>query len=161
MALEALRNLFRGTAPAAPRAPTPAFGRILETTVIVQCTVPANTPAGSITQCNAIIDPSTGAVPTAPVPSNEMWVIDDLYITGSGDLGGIDGFALVRKNFTEDAIKDGPLSSRQVSNPSRPRIQAKQFNATETLTFHLINTVAVGASPATVKYYLHLLRYVR
>jgi len=134
-------------------APTPALVFDKRITVIAEVTVPANTPANASNNINFTIDPKVGAVTQYTIPKGFRFVLVDMYIKVSGDVG-VDGIAKLKRNFFEDHVITPPLSTMLVSNPSRPSIAGKAWEEGDVISGEYINLSATGSNSAKVTFYL-------
>jgi len=129
----------------------------IQMTIIAQYTVAQNQAANSVIPCSMIIDPQTGSVQRYPIPTNEVWVIEDVYKTGSINVDAVVQFI---KNDFETLFITDPLSTLDVSNPAKPRYDKKILKGNDALTLKAINLVAGSSSGATTdKFYIKVTRY--
>ena len=148
--LENLRSFIFGAKPTVAPTAKPFLRRItVECTVSIQ----ANTPANASNNVTFVVDPKVGGVTSYTIPKGQTWNLIDAYIKASGDVGA-DGIAKLKLNFFKDHVILPPLSTMLVSNPSRPQISPKTWNEGDTISGEFVNTVAVGASAVTNKFYL-------
>ena len=155
---EAVKKLFGGEAAAAPGVPAPAPTKLMETTVQVQINLAANLPANSLTHCKLMIDPTTGFQDTIQIPPNEVWVIDDIFVSASQT---VDGQLVIRRNTRDVMTTTHPINSLLISNPSRPKLTVPLvFKGGEIIDAQFINLAAVGASAVTEYALVHVTRYI-
>ncbi len=150
--LENLRSFLGAKQPSSPFAPT-SLPYLRRQTVEVDVSIPANTPANASTVATLTIDPKVGGVSQYTIPKGYMFKAVDIYIKASGDVGA-DGIAKFKLNFFKDQLITPPLSTMLVSNPSRPTAPTTTWNEGDTISCEFINTVAVGASAVTNKFYI-------
>jgi hypothetical protein len=125
---------------------------MVEKTLIATVTVAANTPA-NMRQTVSFGEAGKPSVTRATIPKGRVWVIKDVFIKASGDVG-VDGSAIFVKDEVQDVAKTAPLSTLLVSNPSRPTIAKLMYDEQSTLTIDYVNIAAVGASAASVTFYI-------
>jgi len=125
-------------------------------TIIAQYTIPANQPANSVIPVSLIIDPQTGSVQRYQIPTTEVWIIEDVYKTGTINVDALIQFI---KNDFETLFVTDPLSTLDVSNPAKPRYERKVLKGNDALTLKAINLVAGGASATTDKFYIKVTRF--
>jgi hypothetical protein len=127
--------------------------------VTVECkvTFDANLPANSVKNVSLTLDPLTGPQSVLTVPKGEAWVVDDVFIKATGDVG-VEAIALLIKNDRQEVSRFGPLSTLLVSNPSRPPMPKPKpvYREGERLSLRAINLAAIGASAATDTFYMRL-----
>jgi hypothetical protein len=114
-----------------------------------QVTIPASQPANSLlvgSNAQIIENPLVGAVNEFPIPTRELWVIKDIYVTQSP---AIDVQIKVKKN-RKYMLETPPVSSLLVSNPSRPKLPALLYEGNDRLAIEAINLATGGASATTV-----------
>ena len=128
-----------------------------EHVVVLRIRVPANQPANSFLPVDMVFDPQLPAVQQQTVPSNEAWVIDDVYVTASQS---IDAILVFMKGLKEEMARTSPINSLLVSNPSRPRMAPLLYNGTEILSINAINLQAGGTSDTILTAYMKLVRFV-
>jgi len=121
-------------------------------TLIATVTVAANTPA-NMRQAVSFGEVGKPTVTRATVPKGRVWIIRDVFIKDTADVG-VDGTAIFVKNEIEDVAKTSPLSTLLVSNPSRPPAPTIAYDQYETVSIDYVNIAAVGASPVTVTFYI-------
>jgi len=124
---------------------------------IAKFTVDPNDKAGSVKTISIQIDPQRGFEPVIRVPSDETWIITDLYIVNAP---AVDSIITLIKNDKEKIYQSAPLSTYDYKNPSRSRISPKVLKANETLTL-IAQTLSdyTGTSSVNVEFYLTIERY--
>lgn len=130
----------------------------VETTVLINATIPAGLPANQKVPVTFQLDPSLGEVNLLQVPQGEAWVLEEVYVTGSL---GIDGILEVKRNLKDTVARTAPVNSLLISNPSRPRIKPVVFKAGELVTAEYQNLSAGGESDTTLTLYGKLVRFTR
>ena len=128
----------------------------IQMTIIAQYTIPANQPANSVIPVSLIIDPQTGSVQRYQIPTTEVWIIEDVYKTGTINVDALIQFI---KNDFETLFVTDPLSTLDVSNPAKPRYERKVLKGNDALTLKAINLVAGGASATTDTFYIKVTRF--
>jgi len=128
----------------------------IQMTIIAQYTIPANQPANSVIPVSLIIDPQTGSVQRYQIPTNEVWVIEDVYKTGTINVDALIQFI---KNDFETLFITDPLSTLDVSNPAKPRYERKILKGNDALTLKAINLATGGTSATTDKFYIKVTRF--
>jgi hypothetical protein len=112
------------------------FDRRITVQVTVQ--IPANTPVNSSLIPNFVIDPKAGATNIYPIPKGYRFVLVDAFIRTSAD-APVDGMLRLKRNFYEDRVVIGPISTLLVSNPSRPAVSPRSWEDGDTLTMEYNN----------------------
>jgi len=114
-------------------------------TVEVQYSVPASAPAESQVP-GVFVDLSSGTSQgQLQVPTNQEWVIIDIYNRGSQDVG-VDAVATLTKNSVSNVLTTDPISSLNISNPSRPTYPPIQMAPGTILTSKITTLNANGTS---------------
>lgn len=119
-------------------------------------TVAASAAAGSLVYASLTNDPSVTAVVKLQVPSNQVWLLDDLYILTAGAAGTSVPRVRVYKNDTSIMADTPPLSALLVSNNSRPKpfgMKALGYEAVSTMSHLLTTTTANDATADSIVYY--------
>ena len=126
-------------------------------TVVCEATFKANLPANMIVPVNLTLDPQAGAQTTLTVPQGEAWVVDDVFIKDTADVG-VESIAILVKNDRDEISRFGPLSTLLVSNPSRPPMPKPKpvYRSGDRLSMKAVNLAAIGTSDVTVKFYMRL-----
>jgi len=132
--------------------------KTLEQTVIIQATFPANLPANNKVFATILLDPALGATSQVTIPANEVWVLDDLFVSASQ---GVDAILEFQRNLTEVTFKSAPINSLLVSNPSRPRPAKTLWKGNDILTISAMNLGAIGASATTITAYAKVKRFIQ
>ena len=114
---------------------------------VIRVEVPANLPPNSTIQADIQVDEREGFFTFQQVPASEAWVIEDVFVTSTPS---IDISLYFFKNRLQQIAKVGPMSTRLVSNPSRPPTAPMVYGPTSILTVQAVNLVAGGASPTTL-----------
>ena len=130
--------------------------RRVPATLTCTATFAANLPANSVVPVNMVLDPLVGAQTVLQVPQNESWVIEDIYIIASQTP---DARVEIYKNELDIEIFTDPINTLLVSNPTRPRYPKKVYGPFSRLTMRAINLAAIGASPATITFYVKIMRF--
>ena len=88
-------------------------------TVQIQYSIAASAPAESQVP-GTFVDLASGTSQgQLQVPVNQEWTIIDVYNRGSSDVG-VDAVATFTKNAVSNVLTTDPVSSLNISNPSRP-----------------------------------------
>jgi hypothetical protein len=126
-------------------------------TVTCSVTFDANLPANSVKNVSLTLDPLTGPQAVLTVPKGEAWVVDDVFIKATDDVG-VEAIVTLIKNDRQEVSRFGPLSTLLVSNPSRPPMPKPKpvFREGERLSMRGINLADVGDSAATDTFYMRL-----
>lgn len=130
---------------------------VTEATIFIQATVPANQPANSVLPIRLVADPVLGSQPFIQVPLNEVWVIDDIFVTSTQP---VDGIIQLRKSQREIVTQTYPVNSMLVSNPSRPKIMPITYYGGEVIDGFFINLAAGGTTASTIDVRAHVVKYV-
>ena len=125
--------------------------------ITAKCTVTfdANLPANSTKIVNVTIDPVIGAKTEHVVPQDRDYIITDIYIKSSGDVGA-DCVVKFVKNGENELLQTDPVSTLLVSNPSRPRIPPLIFEAGSRMSLKAVNLEAIGTSAVTTTFYIKI-----
>jgi len=107
-------------------------------TVQVNVSIAANTPVNSALVPTFVIDPKAGSVSSYIIPKGYRFVLVDAFIRSSGD-APVDGLLRLKRNFYEERVVLGPISTMLVSNPTRPAVSPKDWNEGDTLTMEFNN----------------------
>ena len=99
---------------------------------IAKYRVDPNDKAGSTKMISIQTDPQKGFEIGIRVPSDETWIISDLYIVNAP---AVDSIITLIKNDKEKIYQSAPLSTYDYKNPSRSRISPILLKPNETLTF--------------------------
>jgi hypothetical protein len=126
-------------------------------TVTCSVTFDAKLPANSVKNVSLTLDPLTGPQTVLTVPKGEAWVVDDVFIKATGDVG-VEAIVTLIKNDRQEVSRFGPLSTLLVSNPSRPPMPKPKpvYREGERLNLRAINLAAIGGSPVTDTFYVRL-----
>jgi hypothetical protein len=117
-------------------------------TVQVTVTIPANAAVNSALIPSFVIDPKAGSTTSYPIPKGYRFVLVDAYIRSSGD-APVDGILRLKRNFYEERVILGPISTMLVSNPTRPAVSPKHWDEGDTLSMEFNNLVAGGSAATT------------
>jgi len=124
-------------------------------TVEVQYSIPASAPAESQVP-GTFIDLSSGTSQgQLQVPVNQEWVVIDIYNRGSQDVG-VDAVATLTKNSVSNVLTTDPVSSLNISNPSRPTYPPIQMAPGTILTSKITTLNANGTSAAIDNIFLKI-----
>jgi hypothetical protein len=124
-------------------------------TVEVQYSIPASAPSESQVP-GVFIDLSSGTSQgQLQVPVNQEWVVIDIYNRGSQDVG-VDAVATLTKNSVSNVLTTDPISSLNISNPSRPTYPPIQMAPGTILTSKITTLNANGTSAATDNIFLKI-----
>jgi hypothetical protein len=107
-------------------------------TVQVNVTIPANAAVNSALIPTFTIDPKAGSVNNYTIPKGYRFMLVDAYIRSSTD-APVDGILRLKRNFYEERVILGPISTMLVSNPSRPAVSPKSWEEGDTLTMEFNN----------------------
>ena len=114
-------------------------------TVEVQYNIPASAPSESQIP-GTFVDLSSGTSQgQLQVPTTQEWVIIDIYNRGSADVG-VDAVATFTKNSVNNVLTTDPVSSLNISNPSRPTYPPVQMSPGTILTSKITTLSANGTS---------------
>jgi len=117
-------------------------------TVQIQYSVAASAPAGSQVP-GTFSDLSSGTTQgQLQVPVNQEWTIIDVYNRGSADVG-VDSVATFTKNSVSNVLTTDPVSSLNISNPSRPTYPPISMPPGTILTSKITTLTANGTSAVT------------
>ena len=124
-------------------------------TVEVQYSIPASAPSESQVP-GVFIDLSSGTSQgQLQVPVNQEWVVIDIYNRGSQDVG-VDAVATLTKNSVSNVLTTDPISSLNISNPSRPTYPPIQMVPGTILTSKITTLNANGTSAAVDNVFLKI-----
>ncbi|ASO67393.1 structural protein c137 [Metallosphaera turreted icosahedral virus] len=116
-------------------------------TIEIQYSIPASAPSESQVP-GVFIDLSSGTSQgQLQVPVNQEWVIIDVYNRGSQDVG-VDAVATFTKNSVSNVLTTDPVSSLNISNPSRPTYPPIQMAPGTILTSKVTTLTSNGTSAA-------------
>ena len=129
----------------------------LTVNAIAKYKVDPNDKAGYTKTISIQVDPQKGYEVGIRVPSDETWIITDLYIVSSP---AVDSIISMIKNDKEKIFQSAPLSTYDYKNPSRSRISPIVLKSNETLTL-IAQLLAdyTGTSSVDVMFYLTIERY--
>jgi len=114
-------------------------------TVEVQYNIPVSAPSESQIP-GTFVDLSSGTSQgQLQVPTTQEWVIIDIYNRGSADVG-VDAVATFTKNSVNNVLTTDPVSSLNISNPSRPTYPPVQMSPGTILTSKITTLSANGTS---------------
>jgi len=114
-------------------------------TIEVQYNIPASAPSESQIP-GTFVDLSSGTSQgQLQVPTTQEWVIIDIYNRGSADVG-VDAVATFTKNSVNNVLTTDPVSSLNISNPSRPTYPPVQMSPGTILTSKITTLSANGTS---------------
>lgn len=130
--------------------------REVDITAVVTATFPANLPANQKVAANIQLDPSMAAAAVLPVPSDEAWVVEDIYVTASQTPNAILEF---KKNLTQVMHRTGAINGYVVTNPARPVTMPFIYEGSALITVEAQNLEAVGASPATITVFVKIKKF--
>jgi len=122
-------------------------------TLIVTANIPANQPASSVNKVTITRDVLEGPLNSVQLPLDRRWVIKDVYISSSGDVG-VDGVFIFYKNFDKVVARSQKASTLLVSNPSRPKVSIPAYEPGDVMYILFINLVAGGTAAATTTIYI-------
>ena len=124
-------------------------------TVEVQYSIPASAPAGSQIP-GVFVDLSSGTSQgQLQVPTTQEWIIIDVYNRGSQDTP-VDAVATLTKNSVSNVLTTDPMSSLNISNPSRPTYPPVQMTPGTILTSKITTLASNGTSGATNNLFLKI-----
>jgi len=149
MALDRLTDLLFGRTTRALKK--------LTINAIAKYTVQPNDKGGSVKPVSVQVDPQKGFEVGIRVPSDETWIITDLYVVNAP---AVDSIITLIKNDKEKIYQSAPLSTYDYKNPSRSRISPIMLKSNDTLTI-VAQTLAdyTGTSPVDVEFYITIERY--
>jgi len=119
-------------------------------------TIPANQQANSLlvgSNAQIVENELVGPVNEFVIPSNETWIIKDIYVKASP---AIDVNIKIKKN-RKYMVETGPVSSLLISNPSRRKLPALGYEPNSRLSIEAINLAAGGSSATQVEVYADVL----
>jgi hypothetical protein len=129
------------------RARYPLYNFVHPETIIVNATIPANTPAGVQTNSAILVNGSTFS--SFPIPQSQVWVITDMYITSTA-ADPADAQITFTKNGIKPLLVSAPLSANVVTNNSRPGIPAPLlYEPNSSLQLPAAPIVTAGTTTAT------------
>jgi hypothetical protein len=124
-------------------------------TVEVQYSIPASAPSNSQIP-GTFVDLSSGTQQgQLQVPTTQEWVIVDVYNRGTQDVG-VDSVATFTKNSVSNVLTTDPISSLNISNPSRPTYPPIQLSPGTILTSKVTTLAANGTSATTDNLFLKI-----
>jgi len=124
-------------------------------TVEVQYPIAASAPAESQIP-GTFVDLSSGTSQgQLQVPTTQEWVIIDIYNRGSADVG-VDAVATFVKNSVNNVLTTDPVSSLNISNPSRPTYPPVQLPPGTILTSKITTLAANGTTAAQDNLFLKI-----
>jgi len=124
-------------------------------TVEIQYSIPASAPSGSQVP-GTFVDLSSGTSQgQLQVPTTQEWVVIDIYNRGSTDVG-VDAVATLTKNSVTNVLTTDPVSSLNISNPSRPTYPPIQMSPGTILTSKITTLNANGTSAVTDNLFLKI-----
>jgi hypothetical protein len=118
-------------------------------TVQVNVTIPANAAVNSALIPTFIIDPKAGSTNNYTIPKGYRFVLVDAYIRSSAD-APVDGLLRLKRNFYEERVILGPISTMLVSNPARPAVSPKAWEEGDTLTMEFNNYTSPSAASTDI-----------
>lgn len=124
---------------------------MVETTWIVQVTVPAKQPANSLLPASIVIDPQKGPEASFTVPKGQMVVVKDIYVSKAPTA---DGLLIVKRNEFQEVLRTDVVSSLIVTNPAKPKYKELVFTEGDRISFQYLNTAAGGDTDETVTIYV-------
>jgi len=89
------------------------------------------------------------------VPTTQEWIIIDVYNRGSQDTP-VDAVATLTKNSVSNVLTTDPMSSLNISNPSRPTYPPVQMTPGTILTSKITTLASNGTSGATNNLFLKI-----
>ena len=119
-------------------------------------TIAASAAAGTNVYASLTNDPSVTATVSLQVPSNQAYLIDDLYVLTSSAYGTSIPRARIYKNDTYIMADTPPFAALLVSNSSRPKPfgqKALGFEPVSTMKILLTTTVANDATADSITFY--------
>jgi len=124
-------------------------------TVEVQFNIPASAPSESQIP-GVFVDLSSGTSQgQLQVPTTQEWIIVDVYNRGSQDTP-VDAVATLTKNSVSNVLTTDPISSLNISNPSRPTYPPIQMSPGTILTSKITTLNANGTTAATDNLFLKI-----
>jgi len=124
-------------------------------TVEIRYSIPASAPAQSQVP-GTFVDLSSGTSQgQLQVPTTQEWVIIDIYNRGTQDVG-VDSVATLTKNSVTNVLTTDPISSLNISNPSRPTYPPIQMPPGTILTSKITTLVDNGTSAAEDNLFLKI-----
>jgi hypothetical protein len=124
-------------------------------TVEIQYNIPASAPSESQIP-GTFVDLSSGTTQgQLQVPTTQEWIIVDIYNRGSQDTP-VDAVATLTKNSVSNVLTTDPISSLNISNPSRPTYPPVQMTPGTILTSKITTLNANGTSGATDNLFLKI-----
>jgi len=124
-------------------------------TVKVTYSIPASAPSNSQIP-GTFVDLSSGTSQgQLQVPTTQEWVIIDIYNRGSQDVG-VDAVATLTKNSVSNVLTTDPISSLNISNPSRPTYPPIQLSPGTILTSNITTLAANGTSAVSNDLFLKI-----
>ena len=124
-------------------------------TVEIQYSIAASAPANSQVP-GTFVDLSSGTSQgQLQVPTTQEWVVIDIYNRGTSDVG-VDAVATLTKNSVTHVLTTDPVSSLNISNPSRPTYPPIQMPPGTILTSKITTLVANGTAAAQDNVFLKI-----
>jgi len=124
-------------------------------TVEVQYNIPASAPSESQIP-GVFVDLSSGTSQgQLQVPTTQEWIIVDVYNRGSQDTP-VDAVATLTKNSVSNVLTTDPISSLNISNPSRPTYPPIQMTPGTILTSKITTLNANGTTAAVDNLFLKI-----
>ena len=126
-------------------------------TLTCTVTVAANDPIGTYDNVSISYQPDEAGVATGvTIPRNQIWVIEDLFITASGDAGTSIPVVQIYKNKSKVMCVTPPINSLLITNTARPPFSRKPlgFNGEDILSAKTITTVANDSIADSVVFYM-------
>jgi hypothetical protein len=126
--------------------------------LINTATVGASDTSGTIDNVNITDSPELSTVTRFIVPEGQNWILEDLYISASGDAGTSDPVVRVFKGGGRIMGTTPPLSNLLISNNSRPPYSNVKFMfmGGESLSMQTITTTDNDASADNVKFFIRV-----
>tara|TARA_B100000029_G_scaffold390913_1_gene387711 strand:- start:480 stop:899 length:420 start_codon:yes stop_codon:yes gene_type:complete len=126
--------------------------------LINTATVGASDTSGTIDNVNITDSPELSTVTRFIVPEGQNWILEDLYISTSGDAGTSDPVVRVFKGGGRIMGTTPPLSNLLISNNSRPPYSNVKFMfmGGESLSMQTITTTDNDASADSIKFFIRV-----
>lgn len=126
-------------------------------TLTCTVTVARDDPIGTYDNVSISYQPDESGIATGVViPRNQIWIIEDLFITASTDAGTSIPVIQILKNKSKIMCTTPPLNSQLITNTARPPFSRKPlgYNGEDILSAKTITTVANDSIADSVTFYM-------
>ena len=124
------------------------------TVLLCTATVGASDGAGIIDNVTITDSPDVTGVVRFLVPQGQTWILEDLYISASGDSGTSDPVVRIYKDGGRIMGTTPPLSNLLVTNNSRPPYSNRKFlyRGGQTIQMQTLSTIANDTDADSIKF---------